>query len=91
MGPSLMRYRVKNAQGEELVVPTLRDLHRLYVDGFLGDDDLVRSETATVWVRAGAMPALRGVRELKSDPKKLAVLLAAAIALAIGVGILLAL
>ena len=91
MGPGLMRYRVKNARGEELVVPNLRDLHRLYADGFLTDDDLVRSETATVWIRAGAMPALRGVREIKSDPRKLALLLAAGIALAIGVGILLAL
>jgi hypothetical protein len=86
-----MRYRVKNARGEELVVPTLRDLHRLYSDGFLTDDDLVRSDSATVWVRAGAMPALRGVREVRSDPKKMAILLAAAIAVAVGIGILLAL
>ncbi len=86
-----MRYRVRNAHGEELIVPTLRDLHRLYADGFLGDDDLVRSERGTVWVRAGAMPALGGVREIKSDPKKMALLLAAAIAVATGIGILLAL
>ena len=86
-----MRYHVKNAQGEELVVPTLRDLHRLYTDGFLGDEDLVRSERAAVWVRAGAMPALHGVRELRSDPKKMALLLVAAIAVATGIGILLAL
>ena len=86
-----MRYRVKSAQGEELIVPTLRDLHRLYSDGFLTVDDLVRSESATVWVRAGAMPALHGVREIKSDPKKMALLLAAAIAIATGIGILLAL
>ncbi len=84
-----MRYRVRNAVGEELVVPTLGDLHRLYVDGFLGDDDLVRSERATVWVRAGAMPALHGVREAKADPRKMAMLLAAAIAIATGLGILL--
>ncbi len=86
-----MRYRVRNAAGEELVVPTLRDLHRLYTDGFLGDDDLVRSERATVWVRVGAMPALRGVREARADPKKMAILLAAAIAVATGIGVLLAL
>ncbi len=86
-----MRYRVRNASGEELVVPSLRDLHRLYSDGFLGDDDLVRSERATVWVRAGAMPALRGVREGRSDPKKMALLLVAAIAVATGIGILLGL
>jgi hypothetical protein len=86
-----MRYRVRNASGDELVVPSLRDLHRLYVDGFLSDDDLVRSERATVWVRAGAMPALHGVREMRSDPKKMALLLAAAIAIATGIGILLGL
>lgn len=85
-----MRYHVKNAQGEELVVPTLRDLHRLYAHGFLADDDLVRSERATVWVRAGAMPALRGVREIKYEPRKMVLLLGAAIALAIAIGVLLA-
>ncbi len=86
-----MRYHVRNASGDELVVPSLRDLHRLYSDGFLGDDDLVRSDRATVWVRAGAMPALHGVREAKADPRKMAILLAAAIAVATGIGILLAL
>ena len=86
-----MRYHVRNASGDELVVPSLRDLHRLYSDGFLGDDDLVRSDRATVWVRAGAMPALHGVREAKADPRKMAMLLAAAIAVATGIGILLAL
>ncbi len=84
-----MRYHVRNASGEELIVPSLRDLHRLYSDGFLGDEDLVRSERATVWVRAGAMPALHGVREIKADPKKMALLLAAAIAVATGIGVLL--
>ena len=57
-----MRYHVRNASGEELVVPSLGDLHDLYVHGFLGDDDLVRADTAARWVRAGAMPALHGVR-----------------------------
>ncbi len=85
-----MRYHVKNAGGEELVVPSLRDLHRLYTDGFLADDDLVRSDTAAVWVRAGAMPALRGVREAKADPRRMALVLAAAIAVAVGIAILLA-
>ena len=85
-----MRYRVRNAHGEELVVPTLRDLHDLYVHGFVGDDDLVRSDSATRWVRAGAMPALHGVRARRADPKKLAALLAAAIALVTGIALLLA-
>ena len=85
-----MRYHVRNAQGEELVVPTLRDLHDLYEHGFLADDDLVRSDSATRWVRAGAMPALHGVRTRRADPKKMAALLAAAIALAAAVALLVA-
>jgi hypothetical protein len=76
-----MRYHVRNAAGEELVVPSLRDLHHLYVHGFVADDDLVRSDGATRWVRAGALPALHGVRETRRDPRKMALLLAAAIAL----------
>lgn len=84
-----MRYHVRNAAGEELVVPTLRDLHDLYAHGFLGDDDLVRSETAARWVRAGAMPALHGVREQRADPRRMALLLAAAIAVATVIGLLL--
>jgi len=84
-----MRYHVRNAEGEELVVPTLRDLHDLYTHGFLSDDDLVRAETAARWVRAGAMPALHGVREKRADPRRVALLLAAVIALAIGIGLLL--
>jgi hypothetical protein len=75
-----MRYLVRNAQGEELVVPSLSALHDLYVHGFLGDEDLVRAETATLWVRAGALPALHGVREKRADPRRVAVLVAAAIA-----------
>jgi hypothetical protein len=84
-----MRYRVRNALGEELVVPSLSVLHDLYEHGFLADDDLVRSETSSRWVRAGALPALHGVRERRTDPKKVALLVAAAAALAAGVAVLL--
>ena len=87
-----MRYHVRNARGEELVVPTLRDLHDLYVHGFLGDEDLVRADSATRWTRAGALPALHGVRETKADPRKmrkLALLVAAAVALVLAAALLL--
>jgi hypothetical protein len=84
-----MRYHVRNAAGEELTVPSLSVLHDLYQHGFLGDDDLVRSETSPRWVRAGSMPALHGVRERRADPRTVAVLVAAAIALAAGVAFLL--
>lgn len=83
-----MRYLVRDAEGHELVVRSLRDLHRLYDDGFLGDDDLVRTETATRWVRAGAMPALRGVREKRADPRRMLLVLAAAIALVLALALL---
>ncbi len=84
-----MRYVVRDATGRELVVPTLRDLHDLYVHGFLADEDLVRAETARRWVRAGAMPALHGVREKRADPRRMALLLAGAIAVAAGIALLL--
>ena len=84
-----MRYRVRNAQGEELVVPSLSVLHDLYEHGFLADDDLVRSETSSRWVRAGALPALHGVRERRTDWRKLALLIAAAAALVAGLAFLL--
>ncbi len=84
-----MRYRVRNAQGEELVVPSLSVLHDLYEHGFLADDDLVRSETSSRWVRAGALPALHGVRERRADLRKVALLIAAAAALVAGIAFLL--
>jgi hypothetical protein len=84
-----MRYHVKNAAGQELVVPSLRELHDLYVHGFLEDGDLVRADTSEVWVRAGAMHALQGVRERRADPRRMGVILAAVVALAIALGILL--
>jgi hypothetical protein len=84
-----MRYHVRNASGEELVVPSLRDLHDLYVHGFLADDDLVRADTAARWVRAGAMPALHGVRETRADPRKVAMIVGAAVALTAAIALLL--
>jgi hypothetical protein len=83
-----MRYLVRNARGEELVVPSLSVLHDLYDHGFFADDDLVRSETSERWVRAGAFPALHGVRERRADPRKVAVLVAAAVALTAAVALL---
>ncbi len=83
-----MRYRVRNARGEELVVPSLAVLHDLYEHGFLADDDLVRSETSTRWVRAGSLPALHGVRERRADLRKVALLVFAGLALAAGLAFL---
>jgi hypothetical protein len=83
-----MSYRVRNAAGDELVVPTLTALHDLYEHGFLGDEDLVRAETSTRWVRAGSLPALHGVRERRRDPRTVAVLVLAATALVAGLALL---
>ena len=73
-----MRYHVRNQQGEELVVPSLADLHDLYVHGFIDDADLVRSDGSERWILAGRMPALAGVRLRRREPRKVLTLLVAA-------------
>ena len=83
-----MRYHVRNAEGQELVVPSLAVLHDLYDHGFLGDEDLVRADSSTRWVRAGSLPALHGVRERRGDPRKLLLLVLAAAALVAGLAAL---
>lgn len=85
-----MRYHVRNTQGQELVVPSLTDLHGLYTHGFLDDEDWVRAERSERWVKAGRMPALAGVRLVRREPGKLLMLLVSAVALAAGIAILLA-
>jgi hypothetical protein len=85
-----MRYHVKNPSGEELVVPSLEALHDLYTHGFLADDDLVRADTSVRWIRIGSMRALQGVRDRRADPRRVGLLLMAAVALAACVGYLLA-
>ncbi len=91
MTRSVMRYRVKDANGRELVVPSLRGLHDLYAHGFLSDDDLVRAETSDRWVRAGSMRALDGVREMRAErPARMIAVVAALAAVAATIGFLLA-
>lgn len=82
-----MRYHVRNQQGQELVVPSLTDLHGLYAHGFLDDEDYVRAENSERWVKAGKMPALAGIRLRKREPARFQMLLLAAIGLvAVAVG-----
>lgn len=85
-----MRYLVRDAGGRELVVPSLDDLHALYDQGFLGDDDLVRQEKGGPWVRAGAMPALAGARHRRAGPRWILAVLAAAVALVAALGLMMA-
>ncbi len=81
------RYLVRDREGRELTVPSLADLAALHATGFLSDDDLVRQERATRWVRAGELPALSARRERRADRRWLwsvlgaAVLLVAALAM----------
>ncbi len=75
------RYQVRDTEGRELTVPSLADLHALYDQGFLGDDDLVKQEQAADWERAGAMPALAGARHRKGGARWVVSVLAAAVAL----------
>jgi len=82
------RYVIRNREGEELVCPSLADLHALYSQGFLSDDDLVRPEGSPRWTPAGRMPALRGVRDRRADPRKMMIVLAAAMILALGIALL---
>jgi hypothetical protein len=84
-----MRYVVRNSRGEQLLVPSLADLHALYVHGFLLDGDLVRQERSEHWIPAGRFPALHGVREQRTEsPAKVAMLVAALMVLAVALGLL---
>jgi hypothetical protein len=85
-----VRYQVRDREGRELTVPSLGDLHALYDQGFLGDEDLVRQERSEGWVKAGAMPALAGARHRRAGPRWILTVLAAAVALAAAIGLLLA-
>ncbi len=84
------RYVVRNARQEDLLVPSLADLHRLYTHGFILDGDLVRQERSQEWTPVARFPALRGVRARRAEsPAKVAMILAALLALALGLGLLL--
>lgn len=87
-GRPMPRYVIRSSQGQELLCPSLADLHALYSQGFLSDDDMVRMEGSQRWVPAGSMPALRGVRERKTDLRKAALVLAAAVVLTLAMALL---
>lgn len=85
-----MRYQVRDSEGRELTVPSLNDLHALYDQGFLDDDDLVRQEKGGPWLRAGAFPALAGARHRRTGPRWILAVLAAAVALVAAIGLMMA-
>jgi hypothetical protein len=75
-------YRVRDAAGRELDVPSLEDLGALYRQGLLEDDDLVRRERSDRWERVGDLGALRGVRDRRAAPRWIWNVLFLAVALA---------
>jgi len=81
---------VRNREGRELTVPSLQVLHGLYRQGFLSDEDEVRQESSTRWVRLGEMAALAGERHRRRDPRWVVTVLFAAVALVAAVALLLA-
>lgn len=83
------RYLVRGAEGKELLCPSLADLHGLYQQGFLTDDDQVKAEGAGEWTPVGRFPALHGARTRRREPRQMALLLAAVAALSLGLWLLL--
>lgn len=83
-----MRYLVKDQHGRELTVPSLADLAALHASGFLADDDLVRQERGTRWVRAGDLAALSVRRERRRDRRWVFTVLVAAVLLVAAVAML---
>jgi len=82
------RYLVRGAEGKELVCPSLADLHGLYQQGFLTDDDQVKAEGAAEWTPLSRFAALGGVRTRRREPRKMGLLLAAVAALSLGLWLL---
>jgi hypothetical protein len=82
-------YRIRNERGEELSCPSLADLHALYRQGLVGDDDEVRSERSETWTRIGDFAPLGGVRGRRAEPRQMLLLLAAAAAAVVGLWLLL--
>jgi hypothetical protein len=85
-----VRYFVRDSAGQELSVPSLDDLHRLYQQGFLTDDDLVRKESGERWERLGRMEAMGGARRRRAGPRWVYAVLLGGVLLAMAVGLMLA-
>jgi len=83
------RYLVRDAQGRELLCPSLADLHSLYEQGFLTDDDQVKPEGAGEWMPLSRFPALAGEQARRREPRRMGLLLAAAAAFSLGLWLLL--
>ncbi|HZI14710.1 MAG TPA: hypothetical protein VE153_30360 [Myxococcus sp.] len=60
-----MGYVVRTPDGE-LVYPSLLDVERAYAQGLVDPEDEVREESASLWRKAGSLPALAGARRASS-------------------------
>ena len=80
-----MHYDVKTDSGE-LTFASMAELRRLYEQGFVSPDDLVRAEGSATWVRAGRIASLRGAQPRSRIESRMAAILALTIAFSVVVG-----
>lgn len=80
-----MRYEVKAGEGQ-LTYESLRDIRRLYEQGFVAPTDLVRPEGGGRWVPAGELPGLRGAEPHSRTEARMVLRLIVAILLSLVVG-----
>ncbi len=80
-----MRYDVKTEAGE-LTFASMAELRRLYEQGFVSPDDLVRAEGSAAWVRAGQIASLRGALPRSTIESRMVAILSLAIAFSVVVG-----
>lgn len=61
----MMKVHVKErADGMELTFPSFAEFQTLWMRKFISDDDLVRREGSTRWIRAGDLPELRTMKDM---------------------------
>jgi hypothetical protein len=80
-----MKYEVKTEDGT-LSYGSMVELKRLYEQGFISPEDLVRHEGGTKWVPAGQMAQLRGAASRSKIETRMGLFLAFAIGSSIVVG-----
>ncbi len=83
IGP--VKYEVKSAGGQ-LTFGSMVELRRLYEQGFVTADDLVRAVGSQAWVPAGRIASLRGAKSRSRVETRMAALLSLALAFSVVVG-----
>jgi hypothetical protein len=80
-----MKYEVKTEHGT-LAYSSMVELQKLYEQGFIEPQDLVRHDGGTKWVPAGQMAQLRGAEARSKTETRMGIFLAMAIGASIVVG-----